>query len=62
MSEEFLLDEIRASKWNQMKQDTEMYCRKNEPQLQCAVRRLLQPKPVHRKAVDWLKLQKDKLG
>lgn len=62
MSEEFLLDEIRRAKWDQMKQDTEMYCRKNEQQLECAVRRLLQPKPAHHKAMDWLRLQKEKFS
>jgi hypothetical protein len=62
MSEDFLLDEIRAAKWDQMKQDTEMYCRKNEQQLECAVRRLVQPKPIHNKAIDWLRLQRDKFS
>ena len=60
MSEEYLLDEIRPAKWDQMQQDTRMYCRKNEQQLERAVRRLVAPKPIHRAAVDFLKLQIDK--
>lgn len=57
MSEDFVLDEIREAKWDQMKQDTEMYCRKNRLQLEMAAQRLLQPRPSYKKVSDWLRLQ-----
>lgn len=62
MSEDFLLDEIRQAKWDQMKQDTEMYCRKNLLQLEKATHKLLEPRPMYRKAVDWLQLQMATIG
>jgi calcium-independent phospholipase A2-gamma len=62
MSEEFMLDEIRTDKWEQMRNDTEMYCRKNALQIERAVEQLLQPKPAYARAVDWLRLKVDKVG
>lgn len=62
MSEEFVLDEIREAKWDQMKQDTEMYCRKNLLQLEKATHKLLEPRPTYQKAVDWMKLQMATIG
>jgi len=62
MSEHFLLDEVRANKWEQMQQDTEMYCRKNAQQLDRAVSQLLQPKPLYRRITDQLRLKLDSIG
>ena len=62
MSEDFVLDEVRADKWEQMRQDTEMYCRKNAQQLDRAVSVLLQPKPFHRRIADKLRLKLDSFG
>jgi len=61
-SEQFLLDEVRANKWEQMRQDTEMYCRKNAQQLSQAVALLQQPKPLHRRIADHLQLKLDSIG
>ena len=62
MSEEFFLDEIRVEKWDQMQRDTEMYCRKNQLQLELAAQKLLQPKKIHKKATDWINLKLDMIG
>jgi len=62
MSEQFVLDEVRADKWEQMRQDTEMYCRKNAQQLDRAVSLLLQPKPLHRRIADYLRRRLDSIG
>ena len=62
MSEEFFLDEIRVEKWDQMQRDTEMYCRKNQLQLELAAQKLLQPKKIHKKAADWINLKLDMIG
>jgi len=61
-SEQFLLDEVRPEKWEQMRQDTEMYCRKNAQQLDRAVSLLLQPKPLSHRITDWLRLKLDSVG
>ena len=57
-----MLDEVRAEKWEQMQQDTEMYCRKNAQQLDHAVSLLLQPKPLYRRITDRLRLKLDSMG
>jgi len=57
-----MLDEVRANKWQQMQRDTEMYCRKNAQQLDHAICRLLQPKPLRRRIVDQLRLKLDTVG
>jgi len=62
MSEQFLLDEVRAEKWEQMWQDTEMYCRKNAQQLDRAVSLLLQPKPLSLRIADHLRLKLESIG
>ena len=62
MSEQFVLDEVRTDKWEQMRQDTEMYCRKNAQQLDHAVSLLLQPKPLYRRIADQLRLKFDSIG
>ena len=61
-SEQFTLDEVRADKWEQMRQDTEMYCRKNAQQLDRAISLLLQPKPLYRRITDHLRLKLDSIG
>ena len=59
MSENFTLNEIREEKWEQMKNVTEMYIRKNELKLQTAARILALPKLPHHKARDWAKVIMD---
>jgi len=61
-SEHFLLDEVRAEKWEQMRQDTEMYCRKNAQQLERAANLLSQPKPLIRRITDRIRLKLDSIG
>jgi len=61
-SEQFLLDEVRADKWEQMRQDTEMYCRKNALQLDRAASLLVQPKPLVRRITDRIRLKLDSIG
>jgi len=57
-----MLDEVRAGKWEQMQQDTEMYCRKNAQQLDHAVSLLQQTKPLYRHIADRLRLKLDSIG
>ena len=49
MSEDFQLDEIREEKWEQMYQDTRMYCHKNERKfVSCAQQLALAKSPRQR--------------
>jgi calcium-independent phospholipase A2-gamma len=59
MSEELQLDETNPEKWEVMKQDTLMYCRKNQHKLDTAAEKLLLAKLPHQKAMNWLDDKKD---
>ena len=59
MSEELQLDEIRPEKWEVMKQDTQMYSRKNQLKFDMAAQKLNLEKLPHQKAMDWVKDKRD---
>ena len=62
LSDDFLLDEIAEERWDLMKQDVEMYCRKNWTKLVTAANHLQQQKMIHQKASEWIKDQVERLG
>lgn len=55
MSENFTLDENRASKWNTMQYDTQMYARRNEYKIKMALNQLLKPKTPLQHVNDYIK-------
>ena len=57
ISEDFLLDEVREEKWNIMYEETEAYCRRNQPKFKTAADILQKPKLPHQKMKDWLYLK-----
>ncbi len=61
MSELLNLDEIRPEKWEQMKQDTQMYCRKNQMKWDMAAQKLTEKKMPHQKVKEWIKYNTDLL-
>jgi hypothetical protein len=62
MSEDYHLDKVDAKRWDQMVQDTQLYCRKNEAKLSAACQRLVQPRMPQQKAFDWLVEQRKMIG
>ncbi|ELU02471.1 hypothetical protein CAPTEDRAFT_100304 [Capitella teleta] len=61
LSQDFQLDEIRKDQWDNMRHDTQMYCRKNTQKIEKAAQILLKTRMPHQKAQDWLKEQRDLL-
>ena len=62
LSDEFLLDEISEDRWELMRQDALMYCRKNEAKLNTAGEQLRQTKMPHQKAGDWIRQTADRMS
>lgn len=56
LSERITLDETRAEKLDQLKQDAQMYLRRNSEKFGYAVASLLKPRSTVRKLEDWLRL------
>ena len=52
------MDETRQSRWDQMITDTQMYCRKNQTDINNAADQLLLPKRVDQKVTEWAQLSK----
>ncbi|XP_064483417.1 calcium-independent phospholipase A2-gamma-like [Ornithodoros turicata] len=57
LSERITLDETRAEKLDQLKQDAQMYLRRNSEKFSAAVTSLLQKRNIVRRMEDWLRLQ-----
>ncbi|GAB1599087.1 calcium-independent phospholipase A2-gamma-like [Argonauta hians] len=62
LSEPCTLDEIRMQKLEQMQHDTRMYLRKNDYKVQRCAEKLLEPRQLHQKGLDWLNLKKDMIN
>ena len=54
MTEQYFIDEIRPEKWEQMRIDTQMFCRKNEHKLKRAGETLNLEKLPHQRAREWI--------
>ena len=58
LSQDIQLDEVRDEQWDQMYQDTKIYCNYNKPKLEKATCRLTQPKKTQQKIKDWIKFKR----